>query len=195
MRSACSLMTLRKRSRASASSLAAALQRLDKAAQGGQRRAQLVAGVGDEIGAHAGEPVLLRQVAKGDQQRRIGAALSADRGVPASPATAAPPARADAARPRATAESRAPRRLPPAARDRGHRRDVPAAPAGAEQLLGRAIGVQDLPGAIERHRGFGHRVHHHAPRVDRWRRRFGRNQPCACFAVCRRRSAPPMPPR
>ena len=46
------------------------LQRLDEAAQRGQRGPQLVAGVGDEIGAHAREPVLLAQVAERDEERR-----------------------------------------------------------------------------------------------------------------------------
>ena len=45
------------------------LQRLDKTAQRGERRPQLVTGVGDEVGTHLRQPVLLRLVTQGDEQR------------------------------------------------------------------------------------------------------------------------------
>ena len=70
-----------------------------KPLQRGQRRAQLVAGVGDEIGAHARQPVLLAEVAEGDEQRRAAAGAPATgRGARRWPAGAARPARARAAR-------------------------------------------------------------------------------------------------
>ena len=64
MRCAWSRMMARKRSRASASSLGGAVQRLDEAEQRGERRAQLVAGVGDEIDAHALDAPRLGQIAQ-----------------------------------------------------------------------------------------------------------------------------------
>ena len=47
------------------------LQRLHEAAQRGERCAQLMAGVGDEIGPHLGEAVLLGEVAHRQEQRWI----------------------------------------------------------------------------------------------------------------------------
>ena len=51
-----------------------ALQGLDEGAQRGQRGAQLVAGVGDEVGAHLPETVLLGQIAECDEHLRPDAA-------------------------------------------------------------------------------------------------------------------------
>ena len=48
------------------------LQRLDKGAQRSERRAQLVAGIGDEIGAHLRQAVLLGEIAEGDEHVRRG---------------------------------------------------------------------------------------------------------------------------
>ena len=50
------------------------LQRLDEAQQRGQRRAQLMADVGDEIDAHALDPLGLGEVAQHDQQQGLPAA-------------------------------------------------------------------------------------------------------------------------
>ena len=50
-----------------------ALQRLDEAGQGGERRAQFVAGIGDEVGAHLLDPAQRREIVKG-QQHKIGLA-------------------------------------------------------------------------------------------------------------------------
>ena len=47
-----------------------ALEGFDEAAQRGERGAQFVAGVGDEVGAHLGELVLLGKVAEGDEEER-----------------------------------------------------------------------------------------------------------------------------
>jgi len=47
-------------------------QRLSGAADGGDRRAQLVAGVGDEVAPHALQPLLFSQVAEDDQRPAIG---------------------------------------------------------------------------------------------------------------------------
>ncbi len=52
------------------------LQGLDKAEQRSQRRAQLMARVGDEIDAHAFEPARLRQVAQGQDQGRLEAIVA-----------------------------------------------------------------------------------------------------------------------
>ncbi len=72
-------MMARKRSRALASSRAEPCKRLDKAEQRGERRAQFVAGIGDEVGAHFLDPAQRREIVKGDQHeigpRRIRLAL------------------------------------------------------------------------------------------------------------------------
>ena len=44
-----------------------ALQRFDEAEQRGKRRAQFVAGIGDEVGAHFLDPAQRREIVKGDQ--------------------------------------------------------------------------------------------------------------------------------
>ena len=51
--------------------LGRALQRLDEAEQRGERGAQFMAGIGDEIGAHALDLLLARQVAQQDQRGRL----------------------------------------------------------------------------------------------------------------------------
>ena len=73
MRRACSSMMPRKRSRASGiGPLRRALQRLDEAEQRGERRAQFMAGVGDEIDPHLFEPPHFGRVmqGQGDEPRR-----------------------------------------------------------------------------------------------------------------------------
>ena len=70
MRRPCSRMMARNFSRALRVGLRRALQGLDETEQRGQRRAQFVAGVGDEIGAHALDAARLREVAKRQQHRR-----------------------------------------------------------------------------------------------------------------------------
>ena len=67
----------RKRSRAPGSLLGAALQRLDEAAQRGERRPELVARIGDEIGAHLVDALALGEVAQQDED--VAAALAAAR--------------------------------------------------------------------------------------------------------------------
>ena len=49
-----------------------ALQGLDEAGQRGERRAQFVAGIGDEVGAHFLDPAQRREIVKG-HQHEIGA--------------------------------------------------------------------------------------------------------------------------
>ena len=56
MRVACPCMMARNLARATASSLAVPLQRLDEAEQRRERRAQFMAGIGDEVGAHFLDP-------------------------------------------------------------------------------------------------------------------------------------------
>ena len=66
-------MMPRKRSRAAGSSRAGPLQRLDEAGERGERRAQLVAGIGDEIGAHLLDAADRRQIVeRDDDDRRCG---------------------------------------------------------------------------------------------------------------------------
>src|SRR5246127_1940988 len=60
--------------------LGRALQRVDEAGQGGERRAQLVAGIGDEIGAHFLDPAQRRLVVEGHQHAFLGAAEGSRRG-------------------------------------------------------------------------------------------------------------------
>ena len=64
MREACSAMMARKRSRAPRVVLGGALQGLDEAAQRGERGAQLVARIGDEIRPHLVDALDLGQVAQ-----------------------------------------------------------------------------------------------------------------------------------
>ena len=54
--------------------LGRALQRVDEAGQRGERRAQLVAGIGDEVGAHLLDPAQRRLVVEGHQHAFVGAA-------------------------------------------------------------------------------------------------------------------------
>ena len=54
--------------------LGGALQRFDEAGQSGQRRAQLMAGIGDEVGAHFLDPAQRRLVMKRHQHAGVGAA-------------------------------------------------------------------------------------------------------------------------
>ena len=58
--------------------LGGALQRLDEAEQGRERRAQFMAGIGDEVGAHLLDPAQRAQVVEGHQQD-VGAAIAAGR--------------------------------------------------------------------------------------------------------------------
>ena len=73
MRSACDLHDREKCSRALGVRLGRALQRLDESREGRERRAQLVAGIGDEVGAHALDLLFARQVAQHDQRALAGA--------------------------------------------------------------------------------------------------------------------------
>ena len=67
MRVACVFMMARKRSRASASSRAEPMQRVDEARERRERRAQFVARIGDEVGAHLLDAVQRRQVVEHQQ--------------------------------------------------------------------------------------------------------------------------------
>ena len=64
MRDACSAMIGRKRSRAAGIALGASLQRLDEAAQRSERRPELMARIGDEIGPHLVDALDFGQVAE-----------------------------------------------------------------------------------------------------------------------------------
>ena len=187
MRSACSLITLRKRSRASVSFLAAPCSVSTKPRKRGQRRAQLVAGVGHEIGAHAGEAILLRQVAEGDQQRRIDArsrAIERGQRCQQSPLHRHALVQLDLAR-LACGERLVDRR--PAARDHG----------SSTRCVRRAGACRTGPRPGDWHAGSG--PSRRAPRRararhppscatgGRWRRRIGRDQPCC--VLCRLSSA------
>ena len=63
-------MIFRKLSRADASLRAGPLQRLDKAGDRGQRRAQFVAGVGDEVGTHTVDPARLALILEDQHELR-----------------------------------------------------------------------------------------------------------------------------
>ena len=62
MRVACACMMGRKRKRAAVSSRAEPLQGLDEAGERGERRAQLVTRIGDEVGAHLLDPPQRREI-------------------------------------------------------------------------------------------------------------------------------------
>ena len=70
MRSACSAMMPRKRSRARGIVARRAAQGLDEAGEARDRRLELVAGIGDEIGAHALGAAQRRRVVQHDQGER-----------------------------------------------------------------------------------------------------------------------------
>ena len=72
MRVACACMIARNRVARRRIVARRALQGLDEARQRGQRRAQFVAGIGDEVGAHLLDPPQRRQVVERDQHQAAG---------------------------------------------------------------------------------------------------------------------------
>ena len=146
--------------------LGGALQRLDEAPQRGERGPELVAGVGDEIGAHAGEPVLLAQVAKRDEERRA-ARPGRSR---SSGATVASRRRSTGTRSCSSTQAASPETSAwsTAASSSGSRlMEATWLPRrrAAEQVLGQAIGVHDIAGIVEHDGRLRHGIDHHVPHL------------------------------
>ncbi len=144
-----------------------ALQRLDEAAQRSQRRAQLVTGVGDEIGAHLGELVLLGQVAERDQQQRQTAQLAAAR--QARDGRRDAPLDGDALEQLHHDRLRRRHGLLDGRRQiriAGHVAQRLARPNLGEELAHQRIVMHDVAGAIERERRLGNGIHQSVPRFS-----------------------------
>ena len=142
--------------------LGAALQRLDEAAQRGQRRAELVAGIGDEIGAHLVDALDLGQVAQQHQDAAAPLAAARQRRDRRRHAPADRNALGVGDRDGAPALGRGRHRVEEFRRS-DHRGNVAPFAQRGEQAARRRIAEQHMARRVEHdHRvrqGLGHRVH------------------------------------
>ena len=180
MRSACSLMTFRKRSRAGASSLAAPCSVSTKPlseASGVLSSWLALATKSARILARRSCSLRSRNEMRRegptppDREPSSGATVASNRrstGTRSCSSTAAVTAVASAW---STASSSSGSRL-----IGGH---VPAAPAGSEQVLGQAIGMHDVAGAVEHDGRLRHGVDHPVPRAVIAAGQVGRRRPRA----------------
>ncbi|MGY3405088.1 hypothetical protein ACVWZV_001201 [Bradyrhizobium sp. GM5.1] len=142
--------------------LGLALERVDEAGQRGQRRAQLVAGIGDEIGPHFLDPAQRRLVVKGHQHAFVGAAKGGRhrhrRDGQLHPAIDRDMVEIGRA-PRLGGRDRLAQRrddLGRAQRELGEL--IPA--QCRRELGGCGVEMDDAAGAVEQHRGIGHAGDH-----------------------------------
>ncbi len=136
-----------------------------------------MAGVGDEIGAHAREPVLLAQVAEGDEERRAARAWAGlgERGNGGEQASLDRHALVQldgGGLPRDERLVDRGEQLGIAAHGGNVGCGVPSAPAGAEQVLCQAVGVDHVALVVENGGGLGNGVDHHAQHAVVARRRL-----------------------
>ncbi len=164
MRSACSLMTLRKRSRACASSFAAPCSVSTKPlSEASGVRSSWLALATKSARMRASRSCSLRSR---NEMRSAGPSAPDRDG--SSGATVASRRRSTGTRSCSSTEHVAPetRAWSTAASSSGvaaHGGDVAAAPPGAEQVLGHAVGVHDIAGVVEHDGRLRHGVDHHAP--------------------------------
>ena len=134
------------------------LQRLDEAGERGQRRAQLVAGIGDEIDADAVDAPALAEIVEDENDELAARLPRRRRGRRTRRRTSARSARARRTRP-----ARAGRRAPPgrkaATRSGLRRRKVSESPgADREGGDGALVGVADDAAPVENEAGIGQRL-------------------------------------
>ena len=193
MRSACSLITLRKRSRASRIVLGGSLQRLDEAAQA---RPAACAARGwrwprNRRACGPGDP------APSDRERRSASDGSTPElgSIERCQRCQQPPLHRHTPCSSTSRDWRDGERLVDCRQQLGiarHRGDVPATPAGAEQVLGQAIGMQDVARPVQAPRRAPARHPPSCATGGRWPPSIVPVRSCAWFAGDRRPSVPPI---